>query len=129
MMITLRAHHLLCMQGFQGLGYSPAFVDNMALILEKIKQNPAIKCKIVTGCDDICFKCPHCKNNRCTKTENSETNIKKFDAEVLKLINLEPGIVLLVKEVFEKTSNITTPSDCLTCGWQKDCLWFHRFCE
>ena len=36
MLITLRGHHLLCIQGYQGYGYSEKFTDNMDNIIEDL---------------------------------------------------------------------------------------------
>ena len=37
--LSIRAHHFLCMQGFQGYGYSEDFIRNMAGIIEYIREN------------------------------------------------------------------------------------------
>jgi hypothetical protein len=37
--LKVRAHHLLCMQGFQGSGYSPEFVENFIKILDQVHEN------------------------------------------------------------------------------------------
>lgn len=36
----LRGHTLLCLQGFEGEGYSLGFVENMAAIHQTLFQNP-----------------------------------------------------------------------------------------
>ncbi|HII92208.1 MAG TPA: DUF1284 domain-containing protein, partial [Methanosarcina sp.] len=39
--LKIRAHHLCCIQGFQGYGYSPVFVANMRAVISDIKAFPS----------------------------------------------------------------------------------------
>ena len=49
----IRPHHMLCMQFFEGKGYSDGFVASMAAIKEKLeKEDPQVE--IVEGTDDVC---------------------------------------------------------------------------
>ena len=40
--IRIRAHHLLCMQGFQGYGYNKTFTENMTHIAPRNSQKSRI---------------------------------------------------------------------------------------
>jgi len=55
----LRAHHLLCLQGFRGLGYSPAFVENMAAVHRQLFSEQETLVLLTNGADVICAACPH----------------------------------------------------------------------
>lgn len=52
--MKLRAHHLICLLGFRGLGYSPEFVENMARIADQLRSFPHTVIEIVRRPDDIC---------------------------------------------------------------------------
>ena len=56
----LRGHHLLCVHGFKGMGYSPSFVEKMKEIVADIR-NPEkdFDIKVVAGFDEACLACPH----------------------------------------------------------------------
>ena len=57
--MRIRAHHLLCMQGFQGYGYSKDFALHMLKVMDHIMDNPLCELDIITECDEICLHCPH----------------------------------------------------------------------
>ena len=50
--IRLRGHHFLCLLTYKGLGYTPAFVENMTAIATRI--NAGAKVILHAGPDDIC---------------------------------------------------------------------------
>lgn len=50
--VRLRGHHFLCLLTYKGLGYTPAFVDNMTAIANRI--NAGAKVILHAGPDDIC---------------------------------------------------------------------------
>jgi hypothetical protein len=73
---------MLCIQFFEGKGYSAEFVDNMLQIKEKLENdNPMVK--IVIGADSICMKCPNLINGKC----KSEEEILEHDKRVYHQIN------------------------------------------
>lgn len=63
--LTFRPHHVLCTLGFEGKGYSPAFVANYASI--KTALTPTTPIQIRDGLDHICQACPHQKGDTCAK--------------------------------------------------------------
>jgi uncharacterized protein len=50
--VFLRAHHLLCILTYKGVGYTPAFTSNMTRIVEDIRHGAAIR--LCSGPDSIC---------------------------------------------------------------------------
>ena len=78
-MIRLRGHHLLCIQGFQGYGYSEEFLENMKKIHKKIISNEE-NIQLVTGPDDICKSCPNLNNDKCKN--NKENNKCLFEFHI-----------------------------------------------
>ncbi|HEX3014471.1 MAG TPA: DUF1284 domain-containing protein [Methanobacterium sp.] len=69
--MKIRAHHLLCMQGFQGYGYSEDFSKNMAEIIEILQNFPKHKIEIIAGTDVICAFCPYNINGSCQENHES----------------------------------------------------------
>ena len=81
--LNLRPHHLLCTRAFKGKGYSPAFVENMQRVINRLKAGCSIT--LITGVDAICGPCPERIGNHC----RSEAKVQAFDAAVLSQLGLE----------------------------------------
>lgn len=45
--LRIRAHHVLCILGFRGEGYSREFVENMRRVVDIIRANPQAVIQIV----------------------------------------------------------------------------------
>lgn len=98
--IPIRGHHLLCILGFKGIGYSAEFVENIRQIIASLKNNPMLK--IICECDAICAQCPNIKNGRCNKYQRDlELEVKEMDLKVLRRLNLEVNTELPANRVFE----------------------------
>jgi len=52
MTLRLRHHHLLCLLGYVGRGYTPAFVANLDRIADRVSAGEQIL--LVDGPDDVC---------------------------------------------------------------------------
>ena len=127
MKIKLRGHHLLCLQGFQGYGYSEDFVLNMTRINELRKSDECI-ITLTNEPDDICSACPNLKNNLC---ENKKQNqiIVKMDEEVLSKINSndEHNAIDLFDEVSSKFNSLKSVGNvCNDCKWTNECLFYKK---
>lgn len=127
MKLTLRGHHLLCLQGFQGYGYSEDFVLNMARINEMRKSKDTI-ISLTDECDDICASCPNLNDNIC---ENEKQNkiIKKMDDEVISKLDINNEYN--APELFEKVSIKFNTLDsvkniCVGCKWREECLFYNK---
>lgn len=108
-MIRLRPHHLLCIRGFRGKGYSEAFIRNMSEIVANLNEaagqtdateyredygltsNPAcrgdssLNVMIVFGADDICRCCPHLTDEGVCDQDEKVSAYDRRAAEVLGL--------------------------------------------
>ncbi|MBI4743813.1 MAG: DUF1284 domain-containing protein [Actinobacteria bacterium] len=118
----IRAHHLLCLHGFKGLGYSPFFVSTMAKALMEIKTNKDILINLVDDVDVLCMACPHLSQNMCCKSGNdSDERIKGFDRKVFEKIGIKPNSILKVKEAILEVQENIRPDDldnlCKNCEW------------
>lgn len=116
-MIHLRGHHLFCLLGYRGMGYSPEYVRNMTKIHQMLRNNPKTWIKIVNGPDHLCDKFPPTEEYHC---ENP--NIYDRDAAILAKMNLEIGQVLKWEEIESRISTHIASSDiqvvCETCTWR-----------
>ncbi|MFC5650015.1 DUF1284 domain-containing protein [Paenibacillus solisilvae] len=116
MTIKLRGHHLLCLLGYRGMGYSEAFCVNMTGIYETLRAEPDTRIEIVIGPDDICQAYPPDKPNHC----NGDVYLQ--DQAVLLKLGLEPGNQGSWGEICERVTTNIVPSDishiCSTCPWE-----------
>lgn len=125
--LRLRAHHFLCMQGFQGYGYSDDFVKNMTEVVKYLKKNEGSNIILVDECDDICRACPRNANGECIDSNKVNT----MDKKVLEKLNLQAGNEIspgeLIAMVNKRLKNKKEAQDvCGECSWHKKCLWFLR---
>ena len=127
MKIKLRGHHLLCLLGFQGYGYSEDFVSNMTHINEKRKSKDCI-ITLINEADDICSSCPNLKGNFCENEKQNEI-IVKMDDEILSHFNSkkEYNSVELFKEVSLKFNTLKSVENvCNNCKWENECLFYKK---
>ena len=127
MKIKLRGHHLLCLLGFQGYGYSEEFVLNMTRINELRKSEDCI-ISLTDEADDICSSCPNLKDNMCENKKQNEI-IVKMDDEILSHFNLEKeyNSLELFKEVSMKFNTLKSVENvCNNCKWENECLFYKK---
>lgn len=125
--MKLRGHHLLCILGFQGYGYSEDFVLNMTRINELRKSEKSI-IKLTNIPDDICSSCPNLKNNLCENEMQNEI-IVKMDEEVLSKFNrnIEYNAIDLFNEVNLKFNTLKSVENiCNDCKWAEKCLFYKK---
>lgn len=127
--IKLRAHHLLCLQGFQGYGYNQEYIQNLKAIFHRFDTEPDLTIVVITECDDVCAKCPFNKDGVCSKEPDSAWKVKDMDLRVLKKIRLKEGqkgtadeLIDLVNEKLKDINDVQPI--CGDCEWKKDCLWY-----
>lgn len=127
MKLKLRGHHLLCLQGFQGYGYSEDFIKNMTRINEMRKSKNCI-ITLTNKKDDICSSCPNLKNNICENEKQNEIIEKMDDAVLLKLdLNKEYDAVELFDEVSLKFNTLKSVENiCTGCKWSEKCLFYKK---
>ena len=121
-MIHLRAHHLICLQSFEGKGYSDAFVLNMSNILDVLLRNSTQKIiKIVDKCDSLCEYCP----NRILSHCKDEDDIKDKDNFYLNLLGIQVNNVLSYEEAITLINTSATLNEfgkiCSNCCWFDIC--------
>lgn len=130
MKLKLRGHHLLCLKGFQGYGYSDYFIENM----EEVNFKRKLKfTKVTLSCepDDLCYYCPNLRKGLCQNEEHDQS-IRKMDEEVLKKI--EPAEEYNSVELFKKITKIFNTKEsvskiCFNCLWKDKCLFYQKLSD
>lgn len=126
--LKIRAHHLCCIQGFQGYGYSPVFVANLRAVISDIKAFPSRPLELVSECDVICASCPSKKE--CIAQESIVSRrIRNMDLVVMEKLKIKEGTVMEADKAFRLiNSQLANASDieevCGTCKWRHKCLWY-----
>jgi uncharacterized protein len=126
--LKLRAHHLCCIQGFQGYGYSPVFVANMRAVISDLEACPSTSLELVSECDVICLSCP--SKRECTTQKSIISHrIRNMDLVVMEKLKIEEGTIMKAEEAFRlinsKLNNSADIEDvCGTCKWRQKCLWY-----
>ncbi|HEY3376337.1 MAG TPA: DUF1284 domain-containing protein [Armatimonadota bacterium] len=112
--IKLRGHHLLCVFGFRGYGYSAEFVREMARIVLALRA-PGTRVEIVAGVDDICCACPKRASGACARPESPR------DRAVLAVLALPVGHVAaaatLFRSIARRVSGQQLTELCASCSW------------
>ena len=127
MKLVLRGHHLLCLKGFQGYGYSEEFTENMTEVNEKRKSaNTTIT--LTNSPDDICKACPNLKDNLC-ENQKQDNNIVYMDEKVLKKLDAKKEYNAL--ELFGEIDSIFNTREsvseiCFNCMWHDKCLFYQK---
>ncbi|AKB56197.1 MULTISPECIES: DUF1284 domain-containing protein [Methanosarcina] len=125
--LKIRAHHLCCIQGFQGYGYSPIFVTNLKAVISEIKAFPSRLLKLVSECDVICASCP--SKRECTAKDSIISGrIRSMDLVVMEKLKIKEGTIMEAYKAFSLVnSQLANASDitevCGTCKWRQKCIW------
>ena len=127
--LKFRAHHLLCIQGFQGHGYDDHFVSKLSFLVESLRSDPNLLIEIVIGVDSICEPCPHHKAGDCVEDQRQNRKISGMDQKVSDLLGLKAGDTRSFQEWVQHVGRrIHTKSQlqnvCGLCEWQSKCSWY-----
>lgn len=125
--VRLRGHHFLCLLTYKGLGYTPAFVDNMTAIAERI--NASAKVILHAGPDDICAALTPADraacNHDCAKPETAALDAMAEKATVAVLDHgLNEAFVLDAEKIAKLRAAFLTGesrSACGLCRWRAVC--------
>lgn len=100
-------------------------MENMKLVVDRIRENPSIKIEAVKGVDDICSKCPHNVENRCIKPGR---DLEEFDREVANRLGINIGRKIELRILLDLIKKKIKPEELrVIC---KGCEWLELgFCE
>ena len=117
--LKLRGHHLLCVFGFDGLGYDRRFVRNMHAITRAFFSQADRSVLVVEGCDDICAACPRMDSGGCARP--GEGIVAERDRAVLARLDLKVGsryrAAALVRAVVSRVRPEALDAICEGCEW------------
>ena len=128
----LRPHHGMCLAFFIGEGYSDAFTENMAAVLELLEEEGIIV-ELKAECDEICRACPNkrdsAEDGSSGKTASccvSEKKVAAYDRAVLKACGLkEEEIISFAEFTALVQEKIIAPGNrkkiCKGCRWSYIC--------
>ena len=119
-MIQLRGHHLFCMALFSGHGYDERFTENMATVLDKLKQNEDEKVLLMAGDDSICAACPNLNGTQC-KLGNAD--VKSRDAHARDALSVTCGRIYPYGELRKRLANVSQEEFDLVCC---NCAWWRK---
>jgi hypothetical protein len=116
-MYKIRGHHLFCLVGFRGMGYSKEFAENMKRIHQELRKNPKTLIHIIECIDQICEKYPNCGKYHC-----QDENIYIRDKQILEKLGIQIGQTLTWEEIESRIQKFATPEDidilCESCTWR-----------
>lgn len=116
-MYKLRGHHLFCLLGYRGMGYSEEYVENMTRLHQNLRENPKTLIQLVKGPDQLCEKYPNSGAYHC-----QDENIYERDAAILEKVGLKLGQILKWEDIESCIRKLVVPSDiqilCETCSWR-----------
>ncbi|HTX44053.1 MAG TPA: DUF1284 domain-containing protein [Methanocella sp.] len=120
--IPLRAHHLLCLLGFQGIGYTAGFIRNFQKVKRLIEQHPDLVVEVVDSCDVICIACPNMQDGECFKNGlKYNEKVKCIDGRVMAKLGIKPGDRFKAKDLYALVKEKIEPADikdiCQGCDW------------
>lgn len=118
MKVSFRPHHFLCTLGFQGVGYSPEFVQNYCHIVKALHENEELSIEVVPHVDSICDSCPHNERGLC----KMEDKIQGLDARHAQVLGIAHGDILTWKEGKKRLKDKMTLEAfhraCTGCQWK-----------
>src|SRR3990167_8012691 len=118
MTLSFRPHNFMCALGFQGMGYSPAFIENFAIIIGVLAQNEDVPIMIVGESDSVCAACPHKRGTAC----KDEREIRSLDERHSKILGLVKNVSITWREakklMKEKMTLTAFHTACEGCSWK-----------
>jgi len=122
--LRLRAHHLLCLPGFRGLGYSREHAAAMWRAKNRLFGGaPDLAVVLQTHPDEICLACPWLKGGACRwGGRPREAEVALRDCRVLSRLELRCGTAYSPGEIKTRLDGLRREDILALCG---NCHWLH----
>lgn len=115
-MFRLRGHHLLCLLGYEGMGYSEEYSANMTRLHQTLRAEPETEILLVYGSDDLCDKFPPEEPYHC-----DDLNVHQRDSVILTQLGVAIGQVWRWSALEQRIAGNVVAGDvprfCSTCPW------------
>ena len=124
-----RPHHIFCVRFLPGKesGRGEAFDRQSAHIRETMRSGNDTVVHVTKGVDDLCTFCPDCKNDRCENSYGDEDQVLRWDANILKGLDISYGQEMTIQELRTVIENRAPLDFCSQrCPWRSLCLIFSR---
>jgi hypothetical protein len=116
--LALSAHHLLCVHGFRGMGYSPGFVAALEAIVTTLREAPGTRVRVRVGADAVCRACPSLHPAGCARYGRA---VVDQDARVAARLGVMGEGVHPWRELQARVRERVAPGDlaalCAGCPW------------
>lgn len=130
--LPIRAHHLLCLQVYQGYGYDSRFTTNLSRIQQHFFNHaPQLRVELIANKDIICTSCPHTGEHGCNKDQTALSRIRVMDLNIINQLKLSEGsiqsaetLLKLINSTFQHRRHLW--GICDNCTWQAQCLWYQH---
>ena len=122
--LRLRPHHIMCepFLVLENFDRGQAFNALADLIKKSLETESDMVIEVIEGPDDLCRECPLCKDNRCQSPDGDETAVRKWDALVLRGLEITYGDRLTGAQFMGRIKRKVPISLCLTkCRWKSAC--------
>ena len=121
--MRLRPHHICCIR-FWEKGFSergPDFLRVEDKIKETISTGSEACITTIEGPDELCQQCPLCVSERCSSPLGGETEVRKWDAVLLRELELPYNTCLSATEWRKLIDDKTPFKLCRKCQWRETC--------
>lgn len=116
-MYQLRGHHLFCLLGYRGMGYSKEYVENMTKLHQTLRKHPETRIQLIEGPDQLCEKYPDNSEYHC-----EDQKIYRRDAMILEKLGFNIREIYTWAEIEETIRKHVVPTDivhiCSSCSWR-----------
>jgi len=122
--LRLRPHHIMCepFMVLETFNRGEAFSTLAKHIRDSLEAQADTLIEVIEGVDDLCQKCPLCQNNRCQSPDGDETAVRKWDAIVLRGMEISYGDRLTAGHLSALIKQKVPLPLCLTkCRWKNAC--------
>jgi hypothetical protein len=122
--LRLRPHHIMCepFMVLETFDRGEAFNALANHIREALESQADTLIQVIEGVDDLCQTCPLCQDGRCQSPDGDETAVRKWDAIVLRGMEISYGDRLTAGHLSALIKQKTPLPLCLTkCRWKNDC--------
>jgi hypothetical protein len=123
--VRLRGHHFICLQFFEGWGYSEEFVENLREVVGRATDRPAI---LVAGADDVCSSCDGLgRDGTCQDPQAGEIEVNRIDGIAWGVLGIAPGDLLSLADARERLVGDAVSAGrwrfdaCDGCTWETTC--------